>query len=223
MTTKTAQENLEIDQGPDDRIAALAKELSRGSLPSINLESLYSGDSLRATGSYDGLLGIMEAFRRLRGYVRKFQDLSEGEAKKITPEIVQHAKDALQVLREAGGGEDLSELDKKAAQLLAKDILSRARVLRDAEMLSADARGTINAIYTEIRQLIDMGTIAGKKPKDSEDRFPLAFVMQKVKEIEQVIERSTQAHLRTREQHARLTEAHSTPVRLEQVRLKRKK
>lgn len=196
MSFETDQKILEIkDEVLNNRVARLVKELGTEPIARVNFENLYVGDSLRAIAPYGGLASIVEAYGRLRRYIAEFENLAEEGVENLTPETVQRAEDSLKVFRDANNGENLSEFDRKAANIIAADLLRRAKKKKAKELLDADTLGAINAIYSEIRQLLDAGKIAEVEPQFFEDRFPLAWTVQRVEEIERLMERATQRHL----------------------------
>lgn len=216
MPFETEQEKLTAEKGPEGRIAALSDKLRAEPPVPINFENLYTGDSLKATASYGGLVAIIDAYGRIRRFVREFENLAENEAGKITLEITQRAEEAQEILRGINAGGSLEELDQKAADLIARDILHRAKALRDAGVMPEDTRAAINTICSGIRQLLDEGRLGETEPAFAENRFPLAYTMKKIEEIERVLERAS-----ARRQDGEILRAHG--LRQEQTRVRRKK
>lgn len=188
MPFGTEQEKLAIDKIFEVRIAALSEKLRAEPPTPINFENLYTGDALKATAPYGGLVTIIEAYGRIRKFVRDFENLAESEPGKLTPEILQRAEEAREILRGINVGESLEEVDPKAADLIARDVLHRAKALKDAGVMAENTRAAINTIYSGVRQLLDEGRMGKAESAFTENIFPLAWTMQKVKEIERIME-----------------------------------
>lgn len=187
MTHETGPENANTKETLETRTTDLAKALDTTAPPILEFARLYTGDSLNAIKPYGGDLVIFDAFNRLRNFVAVFRSEIDTKVQKVSPEVLERAEVSFAILNGAHQGAGLEETEKKAADLIAKDALRRAKAIKEAGLLDDDTKGTMNYLYTQIRLLIDEGKIDGHKPADLEDRFPLAFTMSKVLEIEKLM------------------------------------
>jgi len=214
--TETYSKNPENGETLENRITALTEAIKIWPDRPIELENLYlKNGALKATAPYGGLAPIVEAHGRLRRFVGQFRDQTDKGAKTFAPDIMERAEKSLQILRSTAEGGDLSTADKKAADLIANILLRRAQELKSKKMLDEKTVNAFNFSYHEIRRLIDDGQLGGARPANLEDKFPLAWTMDKVKNLEKIIDDAVARKMAEDAETKRENERLRTQVRIQ--------
>ncbi len=187
MTLEAGQSSTK--EKPDQRTDDLVKEARELSEQPINFENLYKGDALIAISNYGGLLKIIEAFGRLRRYVDKIGELERsGEMERLTEENIKMAEEALNILKMARAGEDLSSLDKAAALFITQDLVRHGAALKKADALDETTKHTFNKMIKSVWQILGREEMPDNAQfLNMEPTFPLAWTFQRVEAIEHML------------------------------------
>lgn len=169
-----------------EELKTLYEELQH--LPPIKLETFYNDAASPAINPYGGIAILGEAYQRLHGFIQKFQSYSEEKIATLSEDSVEQIYDTLVTFKEARMGVAVEKVDRRAAEILAKDVFNRAKNLLDSGLLDDTIRGTIKFIHEKIRDLLVRGLLDEKTPDYGEDKFPLAYIMTRIKEIERFME-----------------------------------